>query len=152
MVLSMYPISVFSGGSNELQCEAACGNDGDDGGGILPAGTSTFCDPTCTAALDSRFGGYLCGAGDSERFGATCRMCYMDVEEARKAERTLSDSDGLHVVMCDTQRPPAALECGDKCGIKKDTVRACVLGCLRTSRAAAPFFAPVYISYIGGPI
>lgn len=116
-----HAISLAPDASDELQCEAACGHDGGDGG-ILPAGASTFCDPTCTA-FGSRFGGYLCGAGDSARFGAACRMCYADVEEARKAERMLSDADGLHVVMCDTQRPPAASECSDRCRLNKDTVR-----------------------------
>ena len=79
-----------------------------------------MCDPTCAAA-DGRFGGYLCGAGNSDRFGAMCRICYTDAAEAREVESRLAP--GLHVVMCDTGRPPAAIECSDECGLKKDTVR-----------------------------
>lgn len=101
-----------------LFCKEACGSDA--AASSLVRGTSTVCDPTCTAS-GSRFDGYLCGAGDSETFGAMCRMCYIDVAEAREAESKLAA--GLHVIMCDTKRPPAAVECSDMCRLKKNTVR-----------------------------
>lgn len=102
-------------------CNEACGNDAAAFASGLAHGTSTVCDPTCTAS-GSRFGGYLCGAGDSEKFGAMCRVCYTDAAEAREAESKLAG--GLHVIMCDTGRPPAAaVDCSDECSLKKDTVR-----------------------------
>ena len=107
-------------------CNAACGSADITG---LPVGTSTVCDDTCTAE-SSRFGGFLCGASDAEKFGYMCRLCYVDVEVARREEQSLaltrSDLEGEqeapHVIMCDTMRPPEAAECSDKCGRKKDTV------------------------------
>lgn len=108
-------------------CQAACGSQ--DAAG-LPVGTSTVCDNTCTGDSSARFGGFLCGAGDSERFGSMCRLCYVDVEEARKQEQSLAlerssvggEQVASHVIMCDTMRPPEASDCSDKCGLKKDTV------------------------------
>ena len=99
----------------ELACTTACGKVGAG----LPVGASTVCDVTC--AEGGRFDGYLCGAGSSIKFGAMCRLCFNDVEEARKAESRLKN--GKHVIMCDTMRPPAAVDCSDECTIKKDTVR-----------------------------
>lgn len=106
-------------------CNAACGIDVAG----LPVGTSTVCDDTCDGA-SARFDGLLCGAGDSDRFGPMCRLCYVDVGEARRQEQSLalmrSDVEGgpeaSHVIMCDTMRPPEAAECSEKCGLKKDTV------------------------------
>ena len=108
-------------------CNAACGGEHAAG---LPVGTSTVCDDTC-AGKSTRFDGFLCGAGDTDRFGSMCRLCFVDGEEARRQEQSLaltrSDLEGgkeaSHVVMCDTMRPPEAAECSDKCGRKKDTVR-----------------------------
>ena len=107
------------------KCNAACG----DVTVGLPVGTATVCDDTC-AGESARFGGFLCGAGDSDKFGYMCRLCYVDVEEARREEQSLarmrSDINGeheaSHVIMCDTMRPPEAAECSDKCARKKDTV------------------------------
>lgn len=97
-----------------LLCEAACGEPSE---GVFPAGVSTVCDATCDIAGR----GYLCGAGDSSRFGGMCRVCFTDEDVARKAQR--KTSGGRHVVMCDTMRPPPAAECTDTCGLKKDTVK-----------------------------
>lgn len=127
-------------------CEPACGS--------LDArpstsGTSTVCDRSCYGGGENgaRFGGFMCGAGDEGRYGRHCRICYVDVDEARQAEEKIrselsltgvdgsghrglrgEDSDkeaGIgvkHVVMCDTMLPPPALECTDKCARKVDTV------------------------------
>ena len=75
-----------------------------------------MCDATCGTAGR----GYLCGAGDSVRFGGMCRVCFTDEDVAREAQR--KTSGGKHVVMCDTMRPPPAAECTHACGLKKDTV------------------------------
>ena len=116
-----------------LACNAACGSEDDTG---LPVGISTVCDDTC-AGESPRFGGFGCGAGDSDTFGSMCRLCFVDAEEARRQEHSLaltrSDLKGgqeaTHVIMCDTMSPPEAAECSSKCGRKKDTVsqpgRAC---------------------------
>lgn len=105
-------------------CHTACGS-ADTAG--LPAGTSTVCDDTCDGE-SARFGGFLCGAGDSAKFGSMCRLCYTDVDEARREEQSLAlarpagDQEASHVIMCDTMRPPDAADCSDKCGRKEDTV------------------------------
>lgn len=103
-----------------LPCDASCGSS--DG---LPNGMSTVCDASCD--LNGRFGGHLCGAGDSARYGSSCRLCYTDQVMALAAEAELrkgdsEDAEGKHVIMCDTMRPPAALQCDDKCALKTDTV------------------------------
>ena len=72
-----------------------------------------------------------------------CRLCFVDVEEARRQEQSLaltrSDIEGgeeaSRIIMCDTMRPPEAAGCSDKCGRKKDTVseyilRACPMKCV----------------------
>ena len=100
--------------AEELACASPCGGVGAG----LPIGASTVCDTTC--AEGGRFGGYLCGAGNSIKFGAVCRLCFTDVAEARKVENRLKD--GKHVIMCDTMRPPPAVDCSDECSIKTDTV------------------------------
>ena len=107
-------------------CNAACGS-GD--AAVLPVGTSTVCDDTC-AGESPRFGGFGCGAGHSDTFGSMCRLCFVDVEEARRHEQSLAlmradleeGQEASHVIMCDTMRPPEAAECSGKCGRKKDTV------------------------------
>lgn len=107
-------------------CHTACG--GEDIVG-LPVGTSTVCDDTC-AGESARYGGFLCGAGDSDKYGPMCRLCYNDVDEARKKEQSLiqaipsvdGEEEASHVIMCDTMRPPEASDCSDTCGPKKDTV------------------------------
>lgn len=111
---------------DEPSCNTACGSSDTAG---LPAGTSTVCDNTCGGET-ARFGGFLCGAGDSDRFGFMCRLCYNDIDEARKEEQSLAlarssvegEQVASHVIMCDTMRPPEAADCSDKCGLKKDTV------------------------------
>lgn len=108
-------------------CKPACGS---ANAADLPVGTSTVCDDTCSGE-SARFGGFLCGAGDSDKFGSVCRLCYIDVEEARLQEQSLAltrfdhedEQETSHVIMCDTMRPPEAAECSDKCRRKKDTVR-----------------------------
>ncbi|CAM9769234.1 unnamed protein product [Ectocarpus sp. 6 AP-2014] len=111
----------------------------------LPAGMSTTCDDTCWADEKdeaSRFDNHLCG--DSTLFGDQCRLCYTDRATALRADRELaqqykvttvantstgkryegggSESIRKHVIMCDTKRPPEALECTPECAKKTDTV------------------------------
>ena len=123
-------------------CSGSCGSGKDTTG--LPDGTSTVCDPTCGSSdADSRFGGFLCGAGDSALFGDMCRLCYVCPRAARNAQLALRSSfDGgagneeRAVIMCDTMEPPppppesAAVDaagCSDKCNQKKDTVSHIIL-------------------------
>lgn len=103
-----------------VSCTDACG----DAEG-LPAGLSTVCDPSCD--LNNRFDGHLCGAGNANKFGSSCRWCYTDQRAALVAEEALRRADGSdvepkHVIMCDTLRPPSALDCSSKCALKTDTV------------------------------
>lgn len=107
-------------------CQHACGNDAVG----LPDGTSTVCDTTCSVE-NARFDGFLCGAGDVTKYGDMCRMCYVNRNEALKADRLLrpsgdgsNDSEARHVIMCDTLRPPEASECSDECTLRKNTVSA----------------------------
>lgn len=106
---------------SSVSCSSACGAKSDD----LPAGLSTVCDASCE--IGNRFDGHLCGAGDAERYGSSCRWCYTDQRAALVAEEALRSSDlrdfaEKHVIMCDTLRPPEALECSSKCSLKTDTV------------------------------
>lgn len=113
----------------DIWCEPSCGNAGAITTGELPDGVSTACDASC--GVGGRFGGYLCGAGDSRKFGGNCRLCYTDQDKALRAEEELRGSgefsgegaEARHVIMCDTMRPPAALACSPECARKKDTVR-----------------------------
>lgn len=104
----------------DVSCEATCGTEHEESSGM-----STVCDPSCET--DNRFAGYLCGAGDPLRFGSSCRTCYTDQEAALVAEGELRledpfTSEARHVIMCDTRRPPEAMECSAKCTLKTDTV------------------------------
>ncbi|CAM9459802.1 unnamed protein product [Scytosiphon promiscuus] len=115
-------------------CSSHCGA-GSDNRGLLPAGTSTVCDATCVAdgaGNVGSFSGLLCGAGDPKRFGSACRLCYVDLDEAREAERRGPRKSSLtffgaeshvqpppqqqHVVMCDTMRPPEAKRSEENAG------------------------------------
>lgn len=102
------------------ECPSAC--ESKETRKALPRGTSTVCDATCGGGgngVDARFDGFLCGAGDSEKFGGLCRLCYTRIDEAREAQRALLSSNGgaaagvsvgdnRDVIMCDTMQPPAA--------------------------------------------
>lgn len=46
-----------------------------------------------------------------------------DAELRRSETYSAGDGDARHVIMCDTMRPPSALECSPQCAGKKDTVR-----------------------------
>lgn len=114
--------------SSEVWCNSACGTPNE---ALFLHGTSTTCDRTCHAGKSgSRFDGLFCGAGDPEKFGPSCRLCFTNAVEARKAELELrrenhtKDTFGRdrHVVMCDTLRPPEAVDCEAKCAMKTDTV------------------------------
>ncbi len=121
-------------GKGSAGCSTACGSEEPRAG--LPDGTSTVCDPTCGGGGDgSRFGGFLCGAGNSDLFGDMCRLCYVCPRAARNAQLSLRTSfDGVDageeraVIMCDTMEPPpevAAADsaaCSEKCNRKKGTV------------------------------
>lgn len=110
------------GAERVSQCEAACGSH--EAG--LPPGLSTVCDPSCDS--NGRYASHLCGAGDPNKYGSMCRLCYTDQRAALIAEAELRRGDSpyeepKHVIMCGTRRPPNALECTSKCGLKTDTVR-----------------------------
>lgn len=82
-------------------------------------------------------------------FGDHCRLCYTDQEAALRADRELeqqykvttvaktatgkryeggvTESTRKHVIMCDTKRPPEALECTPECTKKTDTVSLSVI-------------------------
>ncbi|CAM9264062.1 unnamed protein product [Choristocarpus tenellus] len=117
-------------------CTRFCGGSSH---GILPKGTSTVCDPSCSLGggkLLPRFGGYLCGAGDDFKYGKGCRLCYTDLQEAQRADMALWDrsmqvvdraSNGScyerpHVIMCDTLSPPPAENCHEKCNVQGNAV------------------------------
>lgn len=125
---------------NDYVCKTACGGDEPPLGmlDVSEGAVSTVCDPSCAPGRERgmRFDGYLCGAGDDSRYGRSCRACYTDPEAAAREEMRLSAvgvedgvgmggarSEGRHVIMCDTLRPPSALECSPKCDKKVDTVR-----------------------------
>lgn len=128
--------SSIEGGSRELSnhgsvgarepdamCEPLCSDPST--AALMPTGVSTVCDASC--GTNNRFDGYLCGAGDSIKYGNSCRLCYTDQTAALEAEANLrsrgEDTDEeKHVIMCDTLRPPSAVECSSKCDEKKDTV------------------------------
>ena len=110
----LYKAAFDPTGENEVECTNACGGIG----ARFPAGASTVCDATCSEG--GRFGGYLCGAGDTVKFGPMCRLCFNDIKEARKAESRLMD--GKHVIMCDNMRPPAAVDCSNECALETNTV------------------------------
>lgn len=107
-------------------CQPECG------GAVREGVLSTVCDPVaCSSAGGWRVGGMLCGAGDEERYGMGCRQCYLDNDEALRAERLLESQarqsgheGGQHVIMCDTMRPPQSTNCSKKCATKLDTVSA----------------------------
>lgn len=109
----------------EWSCLSACGDQGTQG--LSPPGTSTVCDKTC--ARGAPYDGYLCGAGNPYMFGSMCRLCYTDVDEARKVERELQagsvdgNETNKHVIMCDTMRPPELDDCADECARSEDAVR-----------------------------
>ncbi|CAM9729877.1 unnamed protein product [Scytosiphon promiscuus] len=118
-------------------CKTECGSgvfdagDGDAGGDAGGLFLSTVCDHSCGSEESGgwRFGGRSCGAGDEDRYGSHCRLCYVDADEALKAERLLESQQrqaghdgGQHVVMCDTMRPPESPNCSLKCATKLDTI------------------------------
>lgn len=95
-------------------------------------GTSTVCDDSCdpTGPYGARFDGRFCGAGNATVFGSHCRVCFYELEAARRSELALqggSDSPDAaheqHVIMCESLRPPEAVDCSMKCAMKTDTVR-----------------------------
>lgn len=115
------------GGFPDRACTSACGSleGGDDASG-LPEGTSTVCDDSC-AGSRARFDGFLCGAGNADKYGAMCRLCFTDIEEARGVQRVLAEnSNGAideRVIMCDTMKPPEDIGCSTECHSKSYTVR-----------------------------
>lgn len=133
------------GGSPVAECRAECGSPvaiaatGEGGGLVGGAGNDdngknglyTVCDHTCASILRGgwQIGGQSCGAGDEERYGSHCRLCYKDAGEALRADRLLESrarqaghEGGQHVIMCDTMRPPESTNCSPKCATKLDTV------------------------------
>ncbi|CAM9592837.1 unnamed protein product, partial [Choristocarpus tenellus] len=119
-----------AGKSNvEGDCTRFCGGSSH---GILPKGTSTVCDPSCSRGggkLLPRFGGYMCGGGDEFKYGKGCRICYTDLQEAQRADMALRDRsmhgvdrksneacyEQPHVIMCNTLLPPPAKNCDKEC-------------------------------------
>lgn len=116
------------GGQSSDECTDACGRAESS---AAAHGGSSVCDRTCYAGKGgARFGGFMCGAGDASKYGKQCRMCYLDLEEARKAQRLLLEEfvegrgveELKHVVMCETLLPPTPSTCSAKCAMKDDTV------------------------------
>ena len=72
-----------------------------------------------SCGTENRFDGYLCGAGNSEKLSASCRLCYTDQEAVvpagaelrRMDEFDAEDSEAGHVMMWDIMRPLSALGC-----------------------------------------
>ncbi|CAM9111525.1 unnamed protein product [Hapterophycus canaliculatus] len=105
--------------TSAVDCTRSCA------AGQLAVGILSFCDESCSAEWSPspllptgpRFGGQGCGAGDASTYGTSCRLCYENQQVALQADRDLeatrltSVSAAEHVVMCDTQAPPAALNC-----------------------------------------
>lgn len=117
------------GGDGEDEvCKAPCGTTN----AVLGIdGTSTVCDNSCdpTGPYGARFDGRFCGAGNATIFGSHCRVCFYELEAARRSELALqggNDSPDAaqeqHVIMCESLRPPEAADCSIKCAMKTDTV------------------------------
>lgn len=110
------------------KCTSDCGSST-----LIPGktGTAAVCDRSCSPSeFGPRFDGLNCGAGDPEQYGENCRMCYENLDEAKKAEVELAQGGvrspsfpPKHVVMCDTLLPPPTSACSNKCMRKVDTVR-----------------------------
>lgn len=133
-------------------CKEACGMSADP---MFAAhgSMSTVCDRTCDPGLGgARFGGFMCGAGDPQKYGDHCRVCYLDVDEARRADSLIRNgdhagvgkaaADSQHVVMCDTLLPAPPAVCSAKCAMKDDTVSGCMLLCCANG-APAPYMKQV---------
>ena len=109
----------------ERACTSACGSEGNAWG--LPEGTSTVCDGICTGD-HPRFGGFLCGAGDSDKYGSMCRLCFHDEDKARNVQRLQAENSSnllqQRVIMCGSMDPPPeAVACSSECMSKTFTVR-----------------------------
>lgn len=111
------------------KCTAACGSSTSISSEV---GVATVCDRSCRPGeYGPRFGGLNCGAGDPERFGEECRMCYNNLTVAKEAEAQLAQKNAVrrvgfaqeHVIMCQTLLPPPTSACSSKCMKKADTVR-----------------------------
>ena len=93
---------------------------------------STVCDDTCVNGhpwMGIRFDGHNCGAGDPSKYGESCRLCFKDQGVALLEDVVLAASNGItwasnvHVIMCDTKRPPEAMDCSRECTDNVNTVR-----------------------------
>lgn len=92
---------------------------------------STVCDATCLSnnpLYESRFRGYNCGVGNPSKYGEGCRRCYMNRSEALVADESMATADtstsqpDIHVVMCNTLKPPEAMTCSKPCDDDQDSV------------------------------
>lgn len=92
---------------------------------------SRVCDATClnnNSWMSFRFNGHNCGAGDSSKYGKSCRLCFTDQQAALDADHVFTSSNGNlstshdHVIMCDTKRPPEAIDCSTVCKNNRNTV------------------------------
>lgn len=110
-------------------CHQACENSGNM---VEESAVSRVCDATCIndgTWVGFRFNGRNCGAGNSLKYGESCRLCFTDQQAALDADKTLADSDGHsstfheHVIMCDTRRPPESIDCSTECKESIHTVR-----------------------------
>ena len=110
--------------AHEPDCTRSCGPDGDTSG--LPEGTSTVCDNRCGNDR-AGFSSFFCGAGNSNKYGSMCRLCFQDEDEARHVQHNLAkdESDPRHgrVIMCYSMRPPESEGCTSDCLSKTYTVR-----------------------------
>ena len=142
------------------QCTSACGPstqmlvpEGTLTQMLAPEGTSTVCDRSCFPGENGpRFSGLNCGAGDPEKLGGNCRLCYKDPVEAGKREAELSQRNVVrdvnmpqeHVIMCDTLLPPQTSACSSKCLKKVDTVSVTSRLVGGLSREGWKVFAPSF--------
>lgn len=98
-VPALSPALRLAGESNRPaeRCTASCGAPSSSPAqaqALAPAPTSV-CDRSCYAGGENgaRFGGHLCGAGDVAEFGAHCRTCFDNLQEAQAAEERLAEEE-----------------------------------------------------------
>ena len=110
-------------------CQEACGTRGNPmNNGVL----STVCDATCvedSSWMGVDFNGLNCGVGNPSKYGESCRLCFGDQAAALKADQALAaltrnaSTPPVHVIMCETKRPPEAVDCPRECEDDINTVR-----------------------------
>lgn len=122
-----HALELLGGNISSDKCTRSCGSSVS-----RKRGTATVCDRSCSPGEHGpRFAGLNCGAGNTEKFGENCRVCYNDLGKAKEAEEKLAQRNALrgmgltqeHVIMCETLLPPPTSACNSKCTMDVDTVR-----------------------------